>query len=232
VIVCVPTYNRPELFARLLTSIAEQDATVTVVAFDDASREPYARAALRASGLAHVLERAPKNLGRHGYRHVVRALLQNPGVQAAKASTPLAFLADDLVFVPDGVERARMLLTRAPRAEGCLGVSLHTDHRDTCWGLGCEALDEHGDRLAWQDGAWLARVDDVEHMLPTVPRRAGAPQPAAGTGVWYEVSARLSRSDLWWYRPRRSLTHHDDQGTSVLNPWWNGRPGRAVHTRT
>jgi glycosyltransferase involved in cell wall biosynthesis len=228
-IVCVPTYNRPDLFGRLLASIAEQDAPASVVAFDDASPRAYVEKALRSSGLPHHVRRMARNHGRSRFSVLLNSLLSHHHVRDAAPDTPVWLVADDFVFCEGAFERGRALLERTDRMPGCVGVSGHTDHRGECWTLPCEPYDEGGERLGWQDGVFLTYAHRVPAIAPRARVRHGIPRER-GTGVWQEASARLHAAGGWWYRPYVTLTRTDDGGVSRLNPWWNGRE-RQVRTR-
>jgi glycosyltransferase involved in cell wall biosynthesis len=229
VIVCVPTYNRPALFERLVASIAAQPSPVTVIAFDDASPRAYAEKTLRAAELPHHVRRMPSNHGRARFSVLLHALLTHHHVRDAAPDTLVWLVADDFVFAEDAFARGRALLERTTQMPGCVGVSAHTDHRGECWSLPCTPYDDEGERLGWQDGVFLTYAHRVAPIAPRPRVRRGIPREN-GTGVWQEASSRLHAAGGWWYRPYVTLTRTDDGGVSRLNPWWNGRE-RLTRTR-
>lgn len=227
-IVCVPTYNRSELFERLVRNITEQAPDATLVVFDDASSRPYALPVLLASGLKYHLIVAKKNYGRARFGALWYALLRHRAVREAPLDTPVWVLSDDMMFASGAVERGHALLEASRLWAGCIGLNAHTDLRDECWGLRAEPFDAGGARVAWQDGAFLTYA----HRIPSVTPSPAARPPGAktGTGVWQRVSQRVHRAGGWWYRPHESLLEHLDAGVSVLNAWTNGQD-RLVQTR-
>jgi len=228
VIVCVPTYDRPELFERCVRSVTGELPDALLLVFDDASPKSYAARVLADSGMRHHVRIAKHNHGRARFGLLWHTLLRHPEIRDAPANTPVWVLADDMVFSPGAGARGHALLTASQQWAGCVGLNAHTDLRNECWGLPAQPFDAAGERVAWQDGAFLTYAHHLPSLTPAPEYRP--PAPNRGTGVWQRVSQRVHRSGGWWYRPYESLLVHLDAGVSVLNAWTNGHE-RLTHTR-
>lgn len=244
-IVLVPTYRRPELFARLCSDLArELRPHDRVIVHDDASPEMYARRVVLDAemGAMHRVITADENNGKRGYWRTVNRLIDacREGMCAPfdpmtpPAHEPVAYLADDLRLTEGWRDEVLAWLDVAETHEGCIGLHAHRDGRTTEWGLpggedvGC------GERMAWQDGAWVTRVRWLDALRPGMVRRDWDANPHLGSGAWRSSSYRTHKSGLWWLRPKARLCWHADDGQSVMNAWHTSgesrRKARRVYT--
>lgn len=241
-IVLVPTYRRPELFARLAADLArELRPHDRVIVLDDASPEPYAsRVLLDAEMFAmHRVITADENQGKRGYWRTVNRLLDQAKTEwddliPSPANEPVAYLADDLRLAEGWREEVLKWLGTAETYPDCIGLHAHRDGRTTEWGLpGGEDIGP-GERMAWQDGVWVTRVRWLDALRPREVNRDWERSPHLGSGAWRSSSYRTHEAGLWWLRPKARLCHHDDDGRSVMNPHHTAsearRKARRVYT--
>lgn len=242
-IVLVPTYARPVLFARLVADLArELRPHDRVIVLDDASPEPYARRALLDAEMCamHRVITADENQGKRGYWRTVNRLIDacfesRAGVpHEPPAAEPVAYLADDLRLAEGWREELFKWLAIAETYPGCIGLHAHRDGRAREWGLpGGEDVGP-GERMAWQDGVWVTRVRWLDALRPHEVNRDWERSPHLGSGAWRSSSYRTHEAGLWWLRPKARLCHHDDDGQSVMNPHHTAsetrRKTRRVHT--
>lgn len=245
-IVLVPTYRRPELFARLACDLArelrDEDALVVL---DDASPEPYASDVLAGSGLCarRTVLTAQENRGKRRYWQTVNALLDAARlydwrVRAGRMDEPgvmVAYLADDLRLATGWRTLVSDWMFRAEAYPGCIGLHAHRDGRTAEWGLpGGDDVDGIGERMAWQDGAWVSRVRWLDALRPQEVNRPWDKRPMLGSGAWRSSSYRTHEAGLWWLRPKARLCWHADDGVSVMNPETTAGPlrhkARRVYT--
>ncbi len=242
-IVLVPTYSRPHLFARLCADLRrELSPRDVLIVYDDASPAPYAGDVLVGAGLhehlrdgACTLIRAAENGGRRDYWRTVGALLDAALGHLGGRRTEdelVAYLADDVRLVEDWRARVSSRMQRVRRHPGCIGLHAHRDGRTREWGLpGGEDIDGEGERMAWQDGLWVTRARWLEAMRPHEVRRDWTRHPHLGSGAWRSSSYRTHEAGLWWYRPIERLCWHDDDGVSVMNPLATSTPARRAARR-
>ena len=224
-IVLVPTYARPGLFARLVADLRRELHRLDMVCvLDDASPELYAEDVLREAGgfgprgsFVTTLERASENAGKRGYWRTVNRLFDL--VAAVSPEEPVAYLSDDLRLVEGWRDRVHALLEHAETHEGCIGLHAHRDGRTTEWGIpGGEPVGDLGERMGWHDGAFVTRVRWLDAMRPEEVHRRWDKRPELGSGAWRSSSYRTHGAGLWWLRPRETLCRHEDDGVSVMNP--------------
>jgi hypothetical protein len=221
-IVLVPTYRRPELFARLCADLARELRPYDcVIVHDDASPEPYAGAALAASRMEarSTVITATENRGKKRYWETVGKLLDGAkNVAAGRHGFEVAYLADDLRLAEGWRDKVLAWLDVAETYEGCIGLHAHRDGRATEWGLpGGEDVGT-GERMAWQDGVWVTRVRWLDALRPEMVRRDWNNNPHLGSGAWRSSSYRTHEAGLWWLRPKARLCWHADENVSVMNP--------------
>lgn len=246
-IVLVPTYARPHLFARLVADLRRELLPSDVlIVHDDASPDPYAADVLSGAGMLEHLRdglctiiRASENRGKRGYWRTVGVLFD---AASSVRDEVVAYLADDLRLAEGWRERVHTLLYGAEAlrwrqgvAQGCIGLHAHRDGRATEWGLpGGEDVDGAGERMAWHDGVFVTRVRWLDTMRPQEVNRPWEKRPHLGSGAWRSSSYRTHELGLWWYRPRERLCWHDDEGVSVMNPQATAtearRAARKVYT--
>lgn len=235
-IVLVPTYSRPVLFARLVADLArELRAHDRVIVLDDASPEPYARRAMLDAEMCamHRVITADANEGKRGYWRTVNRLL-DAALDARAAGHVVAYLADDLRLAEGWREGVLERLAIAETYPGCIGLHAHRDGRTCEWGLpGGEDIGP-GERMAWQDGVWVTRVRWLDALRPREVNRDWERSPHLGSGAWRSSSYRTHEAGLWWLRPKARLCWHDDGGQSVMNPHHTAsesrRKARRVYT--
>lgn len=235
-IVLVPTYSRPVLFARLVADLArELRAHDRVIVLDDASPEPYARRAMLDAEMCamHRVITADANEGKRGYWRTVNRLL-DAALDARAAGHVVAYLADDLRLAEGWREGVLERLAIAETYHGCIGLHAHRDGRTCEWGLpGGEDIGP-GERMAWQDGVWVTRVRWLDALRPREVNRDWERSPHLGSGAWRSSSYRTHEAGLWWLRPKARLCWHDDGGQSVMNPHHTAsesrRKARRVYT--
>jgi glycosyltransferase involved in cell wall biosynthesis len=117
VAVVIPTFNRADLLARALDSVARQTQPATeIIVVDDGSTDDTAER-LRAPDYAHI------RVISHGERRGAAAA-RNSGIRAARGEF-IAFLDSDDEWTPDKLARQRSFLgTIAPVSAGCTGFRL------------------------------------------------------------------------------------------------------------
>lgn len=242
-IVLVPTYARPVLFARLVADFArELRPHDRVIVLDDASPEPYARRVLLDAEMCamHRVITADENQGKRGYWRTVNRLIDAVLDARTLSGCPppaievVAYLADDLRLAEGWSESVHDWLRRAEEYPGCIGLHAHRDGRTREWGLpGGEDIGP-GERMAWQDGVWVTRVRWLDALRPREVNRDWERSPHLGSGAWRSSSYRTHDAGLWWLRPKARLCWHEDDGVSVMNPFWSTgetrRKARRVHT--
>jgi hypothetical protein len=125
--VLVPTYRRPGLLARALTSVIEQDGPPTLIrVFDNCSGDATASvvAAFAARHPCVEYRCQESNLG--AARNFEAAL--------ASVRTPyFSFLSDDDYLLPGFHRRAHAALERTPEAAFWAGITLMVDEQATIW---------------------------------------------------------------------------------------------------
>lgn len=232
-IILLPTCERPTLFARLIYQIAPWLGPADrLIVHDDGSSHLYVDDVLSSSKLSCksiTMRSSPRN-GKIGYWRTVKLILKAARDVCADSNEPVFYIADDLIMAPDCLGRALSFLDiHAPpssKGEGhtrCLGVNLYTAFRTRAMGYPHEAYDADGERVPWIDGAFLTRGLWIPFLLPG-PVDINWPRcPQRGSGVWAQINSRTKALNLWWYKPYVSLSHHDDEGKSMMNPWHDGK---------
>jgi len=232
-IIVVPTCERPALFARLINQIAPRlGLRDRLIVHDDGSRYPYVDDTLSSSNLNCkflTMRSSPRN-GKMYYWRTVVLILKAARKVCMDPNEPVFFVADDLIMAPDWLERALSLLGKhaPPTSEEqartrCLGIILYTDFRSTEMNYPHEPYDTDGESVPWMDGLFLTRAVWIPFLLPGPVDRDWSRFPQRGSGVWTQIDARTIALKLWWYRPYISLSHHDDEGKSMMNPLWDGK---------
>ena len=222
-IVLVPTYARPHIFARLVADLRRELRPYDcVIVLDDASPEPYAEAVLADSQMEarNTVITATENRGKRRYWETVNALLDGAkNVATGRHGFEVAYLSDDLRLVEGWRDRVHALLEHAETHEGCIGLHAHRDGRTTEWGIpGGEPVGDLGERMGWHDGAFVTRGRWLDAMRPEEVTRRWDKRPELGSGAWRSSSYRTHGAGLWWLRPREMLCRHEDDGVSVMNP--------------
>ncbi|USZ67224.1 glycosyltransferase [Halorussus salilacus] len=200
--VVLPTYDRPEMLAEAVESVATQQySAVELVVVDDASPTPVEEV---------VAEAAPPELRWRCLRHESNRganAARNTGIEAAEGDI-VAFLDDDDRWKPEKldaqvsafrergddvgvvlvgqqfVDHGREAVTRMPDVEGNATPELMTDGIGGSFStiaVGRSVVEEAGlpdERLpAWQDREWLVRLschcEFATVQRPLVVRRVG-----------------------------------------------------------
>ncbi len=211
-VVLLPTYDRPDLCARLLSDLAAQRKHFDdLVVLDDASPSDYSAVRQLVGELGGQYLRARKNRGKRGYRDTVNRLLREAKERGA---TEIVFLADDMRLCKGFFVRARETwdAIRDPRK---VLLNLHLDRNrvgKACWTKIVPHARAGGICSGWTDGIWFA-TGRLFHALPEVPqissdRWKGEGIAQLSSGVWQVVSQRLVNEGWHIYQTKKSLTVH------------------------
>lgn len=230
-IVLVPTYRRPELFARLCGDLRREmrQGDALFVVHDD-QPDRYVFETIQSAGLGlQAMHITQPHEGKRGYWRTVNELLDC--TMSAPPEMPVAYLADDLRLAEGWRDDVLEWLDVAEDFDGCIGLHAHRDVRTSEWGLpGGEDIGP-GERMAWQDGAWVTRVRWIDAMRPREVSRPWDKRPMLGSGAWRSSSYRTHEAGLWWLRPKARLCWHDDGGVSVMNPLTTQGEARRIARR-
>lgn len=206
----IPTFDRPHLLARAVTSALSAGTDVEVIVVDDASTDSTAEVCASLPGIKYV--RLERNQGVAGARNI--------GVLESSAEF-IAFLDDDDLRLPGSLDRQLALFDTLPEA-GFVGGGVLLGDQD-CVPTGETALvrAERGD-LFWEI------MELSVHLIPTsvVVRKSCFQE----VGLFNRRLAGIDDWDLWAriaeHRPvivdpepvciYRSATPSSNQGSSAL----------------
>jgi glycosyltransferase involved in cell wall biosynthesis len=123
----IPTYRRPQLLRRAISSVLEQeDASLQVCIYDNASGDETADvvASLAAKDGRVIYHRHPTNIG--GIANFLFGM--------SRVETPFfSLLSDDDYLLPGFYRRALTGLIEAPQAICWAGMTLNVDERGVIW---------------------------------------------------------------------------------------------------
>jgi glycosyltransferase involved in cell wall biosynthesis len=123
----IPTYRRPQLLRRAISSVLEQeDARLQVCVYDNASGDETADvvASLAAKDSRVIYYQHPTNIGG----------LANFMFGMSRVKTPFfSLLSDDDYLLPEFYRRALAGLSQEPRAMCWAGITVSVDERGTVW---------------------------------------------------------------------------------------------------
>jgi glycosyltransferase involved in cell wall biosynthesis len=233
-IVIIPTYNRPDCLANLLSDlIREKDYGIDldVRMYDDASTKSYQLVRETAQRHDWHFRRAKHHHGKMFYWQLIDQAFRDlkPGIEPKK-----------LLFVHDDFRLCDHFFEKATRAWGSIkdpekaALTVFVDEarrHKRCW-TGFDPVTV-GDvkKIQWVDGAFVAEkkfFDMLNYRVPPVKASRWKENPQLSSGVGRNISVKLSTAGCSLFRTEENLAYHVD-GPSVLQfSVRSGQPSNAV----
>ena len=220
--VIIPTYNRPEYLADLLSELireAERGICLEVRVYDDASTKDYTmvREIFKCRGWYY--RRAEHH---HGKTHYWKWIDQ------AFRDLELRLEVRKILFIHDDYRLCDYFFEKALRAwesikdpnKLAITVSVNEARRNSrCW-TGFDPIKVgHIWKTQWVDGAFVAEkrfFDILGYRVPPVKASRWKENPNLSSGVGRNISVALNGAGYSLFRTNENLAHHVE-GPSMLN---------------
>ncbi|MEN9578823.1 MAG: hypothetical protein RJA70_1832 [Pseudomonadota bacterium] len=217
--VAIPTFNRPEMLARLVAQLDEAAKCfrVRLVIFDDGSNPPVEKSRLTGTHFESVEIFRYENHGKKKYWQLVNIIFDK---LSTIASEYYVYLGDDLEVAPEFFSQVvfNWVSIKDPQK---VSLNLLRDARLKSW-TNFERIDvKFGDfavsRTQWLDMIMVFDRRLLEYRLEPVPATRWSNNPLLSSGVGAQLSSRLNDLGFSMYQVMSSLVRHEDH-ESQMNP--------------
>jgi glycosyltransferase involved in cell wall biosynthesis len=213
-LICITTYNRSSLLAKILDSLKDIGPEYEVLVIDDSSTDSgyeSLRNNLSAGSRFHW-QTTSENRGRFGYWKTINQMLR---FAQERGSEQLIHLSDDAELCLSFTSKlAFEVECLCDFAHDQWVLNFHTDSRRellACWTKQNPTVVEgHADfyDVGWTDGLCVISrqaMSAIGYKIDAVDPERWVRNPKLGSGAWMNFTLKLYRSGGKFYRTRNSL---------------------------
>lgn len=217
--VAIPTFNRPEMLARLVSQLndAARFFRVKLKIFDDGSTNPVDKSKLSQSNFEAIEVFRYLNHGKKRYWQLVNIIFDE---LSNTESDHYIYLGDDLEVDADFFSKVifNWLSIQDPKK---ISLNLLRDARKKSW-TNFERLDVNfggfkASKIQWLDMIMAFDQELLNFRLEPISASRWSKNPLLSSGVGAQLSSRLNELGFSMYQVTSSLVLHEDH-ESQMNP--------------